>query len=252
MQIEHLFLVLPSQDDQRSQEMAQGDWSRIIDQFGAQHGRELILGGSEPLLYPGFWVMARRGWKAKLPKVSAFFTGSLLEPWVMRELVQSSLQILIGMNGLGPESHDARYGPGAHARAMGGLERLLRSGLASRTGIVATASPDRYREIPQLAAWAVGRGLSRFLWSGPDLGEEEKAWLVTEMRTLSRTVAGDAYIGPFDLDEDPLLPDRAQRSIRVEPNGEAYWGIMPGGGRLGNLRFFDMGALLSGLQRATG
>jgi hypothetical protein len=252
VQLEHLMLVLPNQDQSWREEMELHEWCRIIDQFGAGGGRELILAGSEPLLFPGFWVLARRGRKAKLSRVSAYFTGSLLEPWVMRELCQSNLLILIGLNSLDSQVHDATEGDGAHARVSAGLERLLQAGLGSRIGIVALATEASFYDLPQLAAWAAGRGLGRFLWSGPRLAADQKAWLANAMRNLSRSFPGETYIGPFDLDEDPLTAEHAKRSLRVHPDGETFWRLLPGGPRLGNLRYFEMGALLTGVRQATG
>lgn len=242
MQIEQLLLALPKAD-QPGDLMAVNDWCGIIDQFAAQGGRELILGGGEPLGYPAFWVLVRRATKAKV-KVSAFFSGGLLEPWVMRELTQSSLQTLIQLDSVSADLHDSVHGSGSHARAMSGLERLTSQELVHRAGVIATATAANYRVIPQLAAWTAGRGLSRFLWVAPGLGAEEKAWLVNAMRTLSRTVPGETYIGAFDLDDDPALPENLHRCARVEANGEAFWGLESGPLRLGNLRYFPLHALV--------
>lgn len=266
MGAEQLLLVLPHQAQGPSgSELTVHHWAGVVEQFASTDGRELFLGGAEPLGYPGFWALARRGLKAGIPRVTAYLGGSHLEPWVLRELVESGLHLLITIDSLDCGPHDALHGSGRHARAMGALETLLNQGLAPRVGILATATRLNHRDLPMLGAWAAGRGVNRFLWSTvPDGGwpspqlkalrltPDEKATLATSMQSVSRSVAGNRYIGPLDMLEDPAMLVGYSRLLRVCAQGEAVWGFSGEGVRLGNVRHQLLSDLLSRATQAAG
>jgi MoaA/NifB/PqqE/SkfB family radical SAM enzyme len=249
MNVDQLLLVLPTQDREPSPaDMTVQQWSGLVEQFAAQGGRELLLGGAEPLRYPGFWVLVRRGLKARLPRVTAYLSGSLLEPWVLRGLVESGIHVLIALDSLQPDPHETLHGPGSHGRAMGAIETFIKQGLIQRVGVLATATRLNHAELPMLAAWAAGKGLSRFLWTSvPDggwpspqlkalrLSPEAKTDLALAMHTMTRGVGG-MYVGPLDLLDDPALCSGYSPLLRVSAQGEACWGFSGEGGPLGNLQ----------------
>lgn len=266
MNVEQLLLVLPNQaGGSTGFELAVHQWTALVEQFAAREGRELLLGGAEPLAYPGFWVLARRGLKARIPRVTAYLSGSLLEPWVLRELSESGLHLVVALESLEPGPHDAFHGPGSHARATAALEHFLKQGMGQRLGILATATRLTFDDhLPLLAAWAAGRGISRLLWTTvPDgswpsaqlrslrLSPEEKAQLAMRMQMAGRSVANSTYVGPLDALEDPALPG-CSRLVRVGADGEARWGFGGEGGRLGNVRTVGFTDLLDRLAQAAG
>jgi MoaA/NifB/PqqE/SkfB family radical SAM enzyme len=266
MGAEQLLLVLPNQAQGPSgSELTVHHWAAIVEQFAATGGRELFLGGAEPLGYPGFWSLVRRGLKAGLPRVTAYLGGSHLEPWVLRELVESGLHLSVTLDSLTPDPHDALHGSGRHARAMAALETFLNQGLAPRVGILATATRLNHTDLPMLGAWAAGRGVTRFLWSTvPDGGwpspqlkalrltSEEKVELATRMQIVSRSVVGNLYIGPLDMLEDPAMLVGCSRLLRVSAQGEAVWGFSGEGVRLGNVRHQPLSELLTRATQAAG
>ncbi|HYG59172.1 MAG TPA: radical SAM protein, partial [Symbiobacteriaceae bacterium] len=247
MNAEQLLLVLPSQA-QTSTELTVNQWTTLIDQFRTGGGREVLLGGTEPLGYPGFWVLARKAIKVGVPRVTAYLSGSHLEPWVMRGMVESGVHVLIALDSLDPEQHELLHGPGSHARAMAAIEAFIRQGLVERVGVLATVTRLTREGLPMLATWAAGKGLSRFLWTSvPDggwpspqlkalrLSPEEKATLAGQMFAISRTV-GSMYVGPLDVLEDPTLLAGYSPLLRVNAQGDACWGFSGEGGTVGNLR----------------
>lgn len=266
MNIEQLLLVLPSQVETGSvTDMTVHQWSALLEQFAAQGGRELLLGGAEPLGYPGFWLLVRRALKARTPRVTAYLSGSMLEPWVLRELVESGVHLLIALDSLQPETHDTLHGHGSHARAMAAVEKFLGQGLGQRVGILATATRLGFHSMPMVAAWAAGRGLSRFLWTTvPDgnwpslqlkalrLSPEEKTRLAEQMQTANRSVGSDIYVGPLDILEDPLLATGYSRLLRVGRAGDAYAGFSVDGGCLGNLKRATLQDLLERASQVAG
>ncbi|MDF2626657.1 MAG: radical additional 4Fe4S-binding domain protein [Symbiobacteriaceae bacterium] len=265
MNAETLLLVLPSVQDSAGGGLTLNQWGNMLDQFAGQGGRELLLGGAEPLAFPGFWVLVRRGIKAKLPRVTAYLSGALLEPWVMRTLVESGIHLLVALDGLQPEKHDAMHGPGSHARAMAAIETFLNQGLSARLGILATATELNRADLPVLAAWAAGRGLSRVVWTCvPDggwpseqlkalrLSPQAKMELAEQMHAVARGVAATTYVGPLDMLEDAALFPGCSPLLRVANHGEASWGFSGDGGYAGNLKWTGLADLLSRNAQAAG
>ncbi|HYF90804.1 MAG TPA: radical SAM protein [Symbiobacteriaceae bacterium] len=265
MNAEKLLLVLPDVQESTGGEMSLNQWGAVVEQFASQGGRELLLGGAEPLGYPGFWVLVRRGAKAGLSRVTAYLSGSLLEPWVMRSLIESGVHLLVALDGLEPEHHDALHGHGSHARALSAIELFLKQGLAGRLGILATATELNRTHLPVLAAWAAGRGLARFLWTSvPDggwpsvqlralrLSPEAKTDLAAHMQSVSRSVAPGAFVGPMDLLEDVALFPGCSPILRVTARGDAYWGFSGDGGQLGNMKRTLLADLLTRHAQAAG
>lgn len=266
MNVEQLLLVLPSQVESTSgNDMTVHQWTALLEQFAAQGGREVMLGGAEPLGYPGFWLLVRRALKARTPRVTAYLSGSMLEPWVLRELVESGIHLLVALDSLQPEVHETLHGQGSHARAMAAIEKFISQGLSHRVGILATATRLGYRSLPMLATWAAGRGLSRFLWTTvPDgnwpspqlkalrLSPEEKTKLAEQMLAASRSPGSDIYVGPLDSLEDPTLATGYSRLLRVGRTGDAFAGFSVDGGCLGNLKRTPLQDLLDRLSQAAG
>lgn len=265
MLAEKLLLVLPGVQDAAGADLTLSQWGSIIEQFAAQGGQELLLGGAEPLGYPGFWVLARRGHKAGLPRVTAYLSGSLLEPWVMRSLVESGIHVLVALDGLEPGEHEALKDPGSHARAMAAIEAFIRQGLAPRAGVLATATEKNRAHLPVLAAWAAGKGLARFLWTCvPDggwpspalaalrLSPEAKTELAGHMRAVARGLSHGTYIAPMDLLEDTALFPGCSPILRVTAAGDAYWGFAADGGYQGNLKRATLSDLLTRATQAAG
>lgn len=266
MNAEQLLLALPSHQDSNGGDLLTlNQWGSVLDQFIGQGGRELLLGGAEPLAYPGFWVMARRGIKGGLPRVTAYLSGSLLEPWVMRTLVESGIHLLVALDSLQAEPHEILKGSGSHARALAAVELFLKQGLASRLGILATVTELNRHHLSVLAAWAAGKGLSRFLWSCvPDggwpsqqlkalrLSPEAKTELTATMCSVARSVAPATYVGPLDLLEDAAMFPGCSPILRVSARGDAAWGFAGDGGHLGNLKRTTLSDLLGRNAQAAG
>jgi MoaA/NifB/PqqE/SkfB family radical SAM enzyme len=263
MQIEQLLLVLPT-DTQDPSEAGMGvhQWTALLEQFAAQGGREVLLGGAEPLRYPGFWALVRKAAKAGVPRVSAFLSGDLLEPWVVKGLAESGVHLLVSVDSLQPSLHDALHGTGSHSRAMAAVDTFLNLRLAPRVGILASITRQTLSELPVLAAWAAGRRLSRLLWTFvPEGGWPSKQlqdWALSpaeavavaeNLHGLARSLADTTYIAPVD---DPALPMGFSPLLRVTARGDASWGFGGLGGYLGNLRFRTLGDLLQHSTQAAG
>lgn len=266
MTVEQLLLNLPAQAGNLDPgHLTNHQWVGILEQFAAQGGREVLLGGSEPLAFPGFWLLAKRAAKLRIPRVSALLSGSFLEPWVLRELVDSGVHLLVALDSLEPGIHQALHRTGSHARAMAALDTFLGMGLNARVGLLATATRLNHEEVPSLLGWAAGRHLSRFVWTTvPDggwpsaqlkalrLSLEEKHTLASRMAETGRTMASGMFVGPLDPLDGADLPGVYPRLLRVSAGGDASWGFSGDGVRLGNLRRATLETLLQRADQAAG
>ncbi|MDB4896818.1 MAG: radical additional 4Fe4S-binding domain protein [Firmicutes bacterium] len=226
MCVEQLLLVLPTAADPTTgHELTGYQWGALVDDFAAQGGHELILGGAEPLGYPGFWQLVRRGQKARIPRITAYLNGGLLEPWVVRALVERHVHALIALDSPDREIHDQLHGAGSHARALAALDLFIKQGLEQRTGILATVTRLNHEQLPALGAWAAGLGLARCLWRCMPDGD----WPSTQLRALRLSPQEKIAVAN-------AMQTRAPRLLRVEARGEAFWGFSGAGGRAGNLK----------------
>ncbi len=264
MNVEQLLLVLPQhRGEATGPDLTIRRWSTIVEEFAEQGGSEVLLGGPEPLAFPGFWPLARL--RAGALRVTAFLSGSLLEPWVLRELLESGIHFLVALDSPGAEPHDAVRRPGAHARAVGAIDTLLAQGLAPRLGILATATRLNHGSLPELAGWAADRGLARMAWTfvpeggwpapqlkALQLTADEAGTLAGSMATAARSLAGRCHVGPLDPALDPTLGSGLTRLLRVTAQGDAVWGLSADGSRLGNLRWATLKDLLDRASQAAG
>lgn len=265
MSVEQLLLALPGEAGEPvSGHLTNHQWVAVIEQFAAQGGREVVLGGAEPLGFPGFWLLAKRAAKLRIPRVSAYLSGSHLEPWVLRELVDSGVHLLVAVDSLHQNVHESIHRHGSHARAMAALDTFLGMGLHQRVGLLVTATRLNQEELPGLLEWAAERSVSRFVWSTvPDggwpaaqlkslrLAPEEKLALAGRMAEASRRCSG-IYVGPLDPVDGAELSGTYARLLRVNSSGEACWGFSGDGARLGNLKRATMDTLVQRADQAAG
>lgn len=266
MGLEQLVLALPSQPAEGAELQMNGhQWGGVLDQFAQMGGSEVLIGGAEPLAYPGFWLLVRKCARLRIPRVTAYLSGSLLEPWVQRQVVESGLHVLIALDSVDPGVHDALHGSGSHAKALAALDSLLELGLASRIGLLATATRMNHSDLPALAEWAARRSLARMLWTTvPDSGWpspqlrslrlslEEKEGLGAAMAETSLRNRSALLVSPLDIPEDNPFGLVYSQLLRVDQHGEAYWGFSNESTRLGNLRCTSMKDLLERSAQAVG
>lgn len=263
MSVERMLLALPPGTEEGGCTVNQ--WAGIIEQFSAQGGRELLLGGAEPLAFGGFWVLVRRASRLSLPRITAYLSGSFLEPWVVRQIAESRLHLLVSLDSLNRTHHDALHGPGSHERAMAAVSTLLAHGLGSRLGVLSTATRLTQTDIPALAVWAAARGLSHIAWTTvPDGGwpspqiralrltGEEKACLTAVMEQAGRALGDSFRTAPLEVSEDPLFSATGPRILRVKSTGDACWGFAGDGPSLGNLRRATLQSLVDRAAQAAG
>lgn len=260
MNIEQLWLVLPTDADLVTAALTVHQWTSVLEQFKAQGGREVMLGGPEPLGFPGFWHIVRRAAALRIPRVSAYLKGNLLEPWVVRELVERNVHLLVPMDSLQAQTHEALHGAGSHSRATAAVNLFLDQGLAARVGILATATRLNQEELPSLLPWAAERRLARVLWATVPEGEwpseqlrslrlspEEKAAVAGQIWAARREAPG-CFVGPLDAADAPDCG--YARLLRIEARGDCYWGFSDQ--RLGNLKRAQIKELLERNAQAAG
>lgn len=265
MSVEQLLLALPSEPGGLvSGHLSNHQWVGVLEQFAAQGGREVLLGGAEPLAFPGFWLLAKQAAKLRIPRVTAYLSGAYLEPQVQRQLVDSGVHLLVALDSLQAHVHESLHRPGSHSRAMAALDNFLRMGLHPRVGMLVTATRLNESEMPALVEWAAQRSLSRLVWTTvPDggwpsaqlkslrLSPEEKLSLAGRMLEAARSFPS-VQVSPLDPLDWADLPAPFTRLLRVASNGEACWGFSGDGARLGNLRRATMETLVQRADQAAG
>lgn len=257
MKLAQMLLVLPRiLDRQTGREMNNTQWSNLVDAFAALGGGELILGGAEPLTFPGLPLLIRRGQKLKLPRVTVYLSGALLEAQVVRQLTTSGVHLLIGLSSTNPREHDALHGAGAHARAMAALEIFAAAGMQERLGLLMTVNRRTSKDLPALADLAREQGLSRLLWTTLPEGGWPSPQLAalrlslqerTDLRATAASLQLESLgtqIAPLDSSlENPTLGP--SRFLRVSPSGELSWGLDGLGQPLGNLKWASLAELIA-------
>lgn len=264
MGAEQMLLVLPADTGEGQAALSVHQWSSLVDQFSSLGGRHLILGGPEPLAFGGFWVLVRRAFRGRVPRVSAYLSGNLLEPWVVRQLAGSGVHVLLALDSLQPEPHDALRGGSSHSRALAALDTLLTNGMEGRVSLLSTATRLNAEELPALAAWSASRGITALSvitvpdggWPSPQLrslriSPEEKSALYRELELSARLIGGGFHAGPLDPSDDPSW-SAAPGLLRVAPTGETFWGPAGDAARLGNLSRLTIEALLERTAQAAG
>lgn len=264
MGVEQVMLVLPADTGEGQAALSVHRWSALVDQFAALGGRHLILGGAEPLAYGGFWALARRAFRGRVSRVSAYLSGNLLEPWVVRQLAGSGVHVMLALDSLQPEPHDALRGGSTHSRAMAALDTLLTHGMAGRVSLLTMATRLNAEEIPTLAAWSASKGVTSLAvitvpdggWPSPQLkalriSPEEKSALYRELEQCSRLIGGGFHAGPLDPSDDPDWA-AAPGLLRVAPSGESFLGLAGEAPRLGNLSRLSLEALVERTAQAAG
>jgi MoaA/NifB/PqqE/SkfB family radical SAM enzyme len=257
MKASQLLLVLPRiLDRQTGREMNNTQWTNLVEAFAALEGQELFLGGAEPLAFPGLPLLIRRAQKLKIPRVTVYLSGALLEAQVVRQLTASGVHLLIGLSAMTTAAHDQLHGKGAHARALAAVEIFRAVGLQERLGILATVTRQTLPDLPTLSTWAAEKGLARLLWTTvPDggwpspglaalrLSREEREQLRNSMVAVEEGVAA-TLVAPLDQGtENPAVGP--SRLLRVSPWGDLSWGFDGLGQALGNLKWAGLTELLA-------
>lgn len=131
----------PRRTLQKTPELSDAEWIEVADQLIASGAIEAVVTGGEPLLRKAATIeVCRRLANAGLG-VTLNSNGWFIDDEVAAALAEArGLHVHVSIDGPGPEQHDGQRGmPGSWRRAIGGLDALIRHGVAVHAVHVVTA-----------------------------------------------------------------------------------------------------------------
>jgi len=124
--------------------------------------RIIVIGGGEPLLYPGVMDIMR-GLRERGIVVDLFTNGTLLTPAVARELFQMGVSPVVKLNSRREEVQDALAAvPGTFRAIQEGLRNLMDAGYPSEAaplGVETIICRQNIDELPEMWIWARERNI---------------------------------------------------------------------------------------------
>lgn len=153
----------------------QQEVKRIINEFVALGGTDVVISGGEPLVRPDALELLRHG--AAQARTRLLTNATLISQRQAKELADLGMEIQISLDGADAQVHDAVRGPGAFARAMRGIELLLERGAGNRLCLCMTLMRSNMLQVPDVIGLAerLGIGAVRFLPLQP-LGFAQRHW----------------------------------------------------------------------------
>ena len=220
----------PRRTLQRTPELSDSQWMEVVDQVVASGAIEAVVTGGEPLLRKQVTIdVCRRLAEAGLA-VTLNSNGWFIDDETAARLAEApGLHVHVSVDGPNPELHDAQRGvPGSWRRAIGGLDALIRHGVAVHAVHVITAdNVDRVEdtlESLRVLGVSVVRA-TRVIETGA--AAREGGWRVSSTKiekSLERFAArtGGAMTVSLQSGEGAaamIRSERAPAAVLVRPNG---------------------------------
>ncbi len=144
-------------------ELSREEIAGALDQaIGLGARRIIVIGGGEPLLYPGVMDIMR-GLRERGVAVDLFTNGTLVTPAVGRELFQMGVSPVVKLNSMREEVQDALAAvPGTFRAIQEGLRNLMDAGyptLEVPLGVETIICRQNIDELPGMWIWARERGI---------------------------------------------------------------------------------------------
>lgn len=142
-------------------ELSTEEGFELIDQLSSLGTQLLILTGGEPLVRPDLCALAQHASERGLMVVLGT-NGTLIDEKIAQQLKASGVQgVGISLDSLDAAKHDAFRGLwGAWEKAVHAMDVCISQGL--EVAIQTSVLPMNYDEIPQLIAYAYGKGARAF------------------------------------------------------------------------------------------
>ncbi|HTP64093.1 MAG TPA: radical SAM protein [Geobacteraceae bacterium] len=135
---------------------------RLIGEYRELGGEGLRFTGGEPLCHPGWLELLRFACDTGFATIATQTNAMLITDEhvaALRELDSPGLSLQISLDGASAATHDLVRGEGAFARALQGINRLVKGGLGRRIAIFFTEMRHNIEEIPALLELADSMGI---------------------------------------------------------------------------------------------
>ncbi|MBI5069928.1 MAG: radical SAM protein [Deltaproteobacteria bacterium] len=134
----------------------------VVRELAALGGEEIWLTGGEPMLHAAWGEILAHCGPQRFRTVGLQTSGHLLgedQVATLRDLSLEGLRVEVSLDGASQRSHDLVRGPGTFRRALDGIHRMARAGMAGRVVVAFTEMRHNLAELPQLLDLADGLGL---------------------------------------------------------------------------------------------
>lgn len=220
----------PRRTLQRTPELSDEGWLDVADGLIAAGAIEAVVTGGEPLLRRDVTIEICRRLATAGLGVTLNTNGWFVDDEVARRLAEApGLHVHVSVDGPNPQLHDAQRGmPGSWRRAIGGLDALIRHGVAVHAVHVVTAgNVDHVEETLERLRTL---GVSAVRMTGViEVGAAARdgGWSVSPVR-LERAIErfrkqhGDAMTVSLQTGEGGsalIRTERAPAALLVRPNG---------------------------------
>ena len=140
-----------------SDELTLEEIGAVLDDARAAGMRELSLTGGEVMTHPRFMDIVDAGFERGF-NVRFVTNATLLDDAILEGLRARPIKLItVSLDAVTPEAHERIRGPGTHAPAVEGIDRLVGAGM--RLSVITAFSEINVGEFDALLEFCVSRGL---------------------------------------------------------------------------------------------
>ena len=229
-----------------------------LDQCQAAGAVSVVLTGGEILTHPQ-WRSIVSAATARF-EVTVVTNGTLVSEEAADFLADAGVHVQVSLDGPDAETHDALRGPGAYARTMAGIQRLLDRGVGPRMTWSTCVNRHNLAHISTLAqqAFTLGVGRLYLIWLAPrgcavgnweqlSTFAEERVALVRALRPLLRAHHERIVVAGCGDPRETTCPLEAGECALIDVDGSVYPCILLADARyrLGNTEAEGLAAALA-------
>ena len=204
-----------------------------LDQCQAAGAVSVVLTGGEILTHPQ-WRSIVSAATARF-EVTVVTNGTLVSEEAADFLADAGVHVQVSLAGPDAETHDALRGPGAYARTMAGIQRLLDRGVGPRMTWSTCVNRHNLAHISTLAqqAFTLGVGRLYLIWLAPrgcavgnweqlSTFAEERVALVRALRPLLRAHHERIVVAGCGDPRETTCPLEAGECALIDVDGSVY------------------------------
>ena len=117
----------------RTGELSLERWQQLTDDFATHGGQRILFTGGEALLYQGCLDLMRQAHEAGLQVT--LLTNGILVPRYIDEIVESSFEVQVSLDGPTADANDRVRGMGTFPRILEAIDLLVERGTMTRIGM---------------------------------------------------------------------------------------------------------------------
>ena len=139
-------------------ELSCGEIKQLLNSVKEEGGVSVAIGGGEPLMRADCLEIVEHALSCGL-LVSLGTNATLIDGDMALRLAELPIKIQISLDGVTETVHDGIRGSGSYARAVNGIDELVRAGKADDMVIAFTAMKNNVHEATAIVQFAYNRGI---------------------------------------------------------------------------------------------